>query len=79
MRHMEAREHPLGRDHLAVRDLVDRQADFDGYLLSPLPLGWQMDTIFILESLGVCWGLESLQQPQEQPIHKGIGREEPPR
>jgi hypothetical protein len=31
-----------------------------------------MDTNFTLESLGVCWGVASLQKPQEQPMAKGV-------
>jgi nicotinamidase-related amidase len=35
----------------------------------------QIPTIFILEAVGVCWGAERLQQPQEQPLDKGVGHE----
>jgi hypothetical protein len=35
----------------------------------------QLPTIFTLAALGVCWGLQSPQQPQEQPVNKGVGYE----
>ena len=40
---------------------------------------WEMDTIFTLAALGVCWGLQLPPPPQEQPIDQGVGPERPPR
>ena len=37
--------------------------------------GWEMDTIFTLEALGVCWGLESFEPPQDHPVDTGVGHE----
>jgi hypothetical protein len=37
--------------------------------------GWQIDTIFMLEALGVCWERESIQHHQESPVDVGVGHE----
>src|SRR5215218_8107061 len=39
----------------------------------PLPEGWQMDTNFILEALGVCGDLDACQQSHEPPDDPGVG------
>jgi ABC-type uncharacterized transport system substrate-binding protein len=46
-----------------------------GVTVHPLGVHCQLPTIFTLAALGVCWGLQSPQQPQEQPVNKGVGYE----
>jgi CheY-like chemotaxis protein len=68
-------------DEARMREFVAKVLVREGYAVRSLPRGqdvlqaldWQMDTILLLEALGVCRGLESIQPPQEERVDTGAG------